>query len=207
MQDDRPPVLHPLKGPGRPPPEGPALTAPGRPEAMLARLAGARVLVVEDDDDCRELICGLLRMAGATVLCVASVAQAMDGVYHSFDPDVVLTDFSMPGADGLDLIREFRNAPSSRAVAIPILILSGHSEDYWRERALEAGAADLLTKPFDPTLLIARIAAAVASGRSGPHEYSGRSPCALGLNLKAGTLTRAPGLPWRRATLRRKERP
>jgi CheY-like chemotaxis protein len=135
----------------------------------LARLAGARVLVVEDDDDARELICSLLRMAGATVLCVESVAQAMKGVYHSFDPDVVLTDYSMPDADGLDLIREFRKAPSTRAIAIPILILSGHSEDHWRARALAAGATDVLMKPFDPPLLITRIAAAVAPGRSGPH--------------------------------------
>ena len=53
-------------------------------------------------------------MAGATrVVCVDSVAKAMAGVYQSFDPDVVLTDFSMPGADGLELIREFINRPES----------------------------------------------------------------------------------------------
>jgi CheY-like chemotaxis protein len=141
----------------------------GRPAGALARLADARVLVVEDDDDSRELICALVERAGATVLCVKSVAQAMDGVYHSFDPDVVLTDYSMPDADGLDLIREFRKAPSTRAIAIPILILSGHTGDNWRARALAAGATDVLMKPFEPALLITRIAAAVASGRSGPH--------------------------------------
>jgi len=59
--------------------------------------------------------------------------------------------------------------PSTRAVAVPILILSGHSEDHWRARAIEAGATDLLIKPFDPALLVTRIAAAVALGRSGPH--------------------------------------
>jgi DNA-binding response OmpR family regulator len=133
-----------------------------------ARLAGARVLVVEDEVDSRELICALLRMAGATVLCVESVAQAMEGVYHSFDPDVVLTDFSMPDADGFDLIREFRKAPSTRAVAVPILVLSGHTEDDWHAHALEAGAADVLIKPFDPAVLITWIAAALAPGRTGP---------------------------------------
>jgi hypothetical protein len=169
MKGDGALVLHPQKGPNAPPPEGPAPDVFGPPVGALARLAGARVLVVEDDDDSRELICALLRMAGATVLCVESVAKAMEGVYHSFDPDVVLTDYSMPGADGLDLIREFRKAPSTRAVAIPILVLSGHTGDKWRARALAAGAAALLTKPFEPALLITRIAAAVASGRSGPH--------------------------------------
>jgi DNA-binding response OmpR family regulator len=168
MQGDRPSVLVPQKGPIAPPPEGPGPALFGRPVGALARLAGARVLVVEDNDDSRELICALLERAGAKVLCVESVAQAMEGVYNSFDPDVVLTDFSMPDADGLDLIREFRKVPSTRAVAVPILVISGHSEEHWRARALEAGAADLLSKPFDPAVLIARIAAAVARGRSGP---------------------------------------
>ena len=160
MQGDRSPVLHPQKGPNAPPPEGPAPAVLARPAS--ARLAGARVLVVEDEDDSRELICALLRMAGATVLCVESVAQAMEGVHHSFDPDVVLTDFSMPDADGFDLIREFRKAPSTRAVAVPILVLSGHSEDNWHAHALAAGAAGVLIKPFDPAVLITWIAAALA---------------------------------------------
>jgi DNA-binding response OmpR family regulator len=169
MQGDRPPVLHPHTGSDAPPLGGPAPAVVLGPAGAVGRLAGARVLVVEDDDDSRELICALLRMAGATVRCVESVARAMEGVHAAFDPDVVLTDFSMPNADGLDLIREFRKAPSSRAVAVPILILSGHSEDHWRARALEAGAADLLVKPCDPERLIARIAAAIAAGRTQAH--------------------------------------
>jgi DNA-binding response OmpR family regulator len=124
------------------------------------------VLVVEDDADSREVIGRVLEMAGATVLPAESVAKAMDGVHLSFDPDVVLTDFMMPDAGGLDLIREFRKVPSARAVAVPILILSGHTGDSWRARAVAAGAAEVLTKPFDPAFLVARIAAAGAPGRS-----------------------------------------
>ena len=165
MQGDGPPILDPPVGPKVPPPEGVAPPVLG----ARARLAGARVLIVEDDEDSREFICAILRMAGATVLCVGSVAEAMEGVYHSFDPDVVLTDYSMPDADGFDLIREFRKAPSSRAVAVPILILSGHTEENWHARAHAAGAADVLIKPFEPTVLIDRLAAAIVPGRSGPH--------------------------------------
>jgi CheY-like chemotaxis protein len=153
----------------RPPVQGPAPVVFAQPLAVLPRLGGARVLVVEDDADSREILCVLLEMAGATVLCAESVAEAMDGVHHSFDPDVVLTDYSMPVANGLELIRQFRSAPSSRAIAVPILVISGHSEENWRARSLAAGAADLLTKPFDPAVLVTRIAAAVAPGRSGPH--------------------------------------
>ncbi len=162
-----PPVRHARKGPDAPRPEVPGTALFGESVGGLGPLAGARVLVVEDDPDCRELICALLQMAGATLLCVESVALAMEGVHHAFDPDLVLTDFSMPDADGLDLIREFRKVPSTRAIPVPILVLSGHAEKDWRARAIEAGAADLVVKPFDPDLLIARIADAVALGRSG----------------------------------------
>jgi DNA-binding response OmpR family regulator len=159
--------VHAAKGRNASPAEIPNQATLGGPAGALARLDGVRVLVVEDDADSRELICALLEMAGAMVLCVDSVAQAMDGVYHSFDPDVVLTDFAMPSADGFDMIREFRKAPSTRAAAVPIMILSGHSDDRWRAQALEAGAADLLTKPVDPVLLVIRILAAVESARAG----------------------------------------
>ena len=165
MQSNHPPFPHPRNVPIEPPPGALAPTSFGSPGTASSRLTGVRALVVEDEPDSRELICALLEMAGATVLCTESVAQALDGVYQSFDPDVVLTDFSMPDADGLDLISAFRKVPSSRAVAVPILILSGHSEVHWRQRALEAGAADVLTKPFDPAHLLARIVAAVESGR------------------------------------------
>jgi sigma-B regulation protein RsbU (phosphoserine phosphatase) len=141
----------------------------GRPSGARVGLAGARILVVEDDRECRELMRTFLERAGATVFGVDSVAAAMDCVYRSFDPDVVLTDYSMPVASGLDLIRRFRSVPSSRAIAVPILVICGHSEENWRERSLAAGAADLLTKPFDPAVLITRIAAAVGAGRTGPH--------------------------------------
>jgi len=150
----------------------PALSAAallGRASGSRSGLAGARVLVVEDDKECRELIRVFLERAAATVFCVDSVAAAMDCVYSSFDPDVVLTDYSMPVANGLEFIRQFRKAPSSRAIAVPIIVISGYSEENWRARSLAAGAADLMTKPFDPAVLITRIAAAVAPGRSGPH--------------------------------------
>jgi len=165
-----PPLVLPPPATNKPSP--PALSAAGllgRAPGARSGLAGARILVVEDDKDCRELIRTFLERAAATVFCVDSVAAAMDCVYRSFDPDVVLTDYSMPVANGLEFIRQFRKAPSSRAIAVPIIVISGHSEENWRARSLAAGAADLMTKPFDPAVLITRIAAAVAPGRSGPH--------------------------------------
>jgi CheY-like chemotaxis protein len=143
-------VLPPAKKPS-----APALSAASlldRPAGARAGLAGARILVVEDDKDCREPICTFLERAGATVRSVDSVAAAMDSVYRSFDPDLVLTDYAMPVPNGLELIRQFRKAPSSRAIAVPILVISGRSDENSRARSLAAGAADLLTKPFDPAV-------------------------------------------------------
>jgi len=165
-----PPLVLPPPATNKPSP--PALSAAGllgRAPGARSGLAGARILVVEDDKDCRELIRTFLERAAATVFCVDSVAAAMDCVYRSFDPDAVVTGYSMPVANGLELIRQFRKAPSSRAIAVPIIVISGHTRENWRARSLAAGAADLLTKPFDPAVLITRIAAAVAPGRSGPH--------------------------------------
>jgi hypothetical protein len=81
---------------GRAPLEGPASAVWGGPDGALGRLDGGRVLVVEDDSDSRKLICKLLEMAGATVLCVESVAEAITGAYQSCEPDVVLTDSRCP---------------------------------------------------------------------------------------------------------------
>jgi sigma-B regulation protein RsbU (phosphoserine phosphatase) len=167
MKKPPPLVLPPAKKASGP--DVSAASLLGRAPGARTGLAGARILVVEDDRDCRELIRVFLERAAATVFCVDSVAAAMDCVYRSFDPDAVVTGYSMPVANGLELIRQFRKAPSSRAIAVPIIVISGHTRENWRARSLAAGAADLLTKPFDPAVLITRIAAAVAPGRSGPH--------------------------------------
>jgi CheY-like chemotaxis protein len=159
-------VRRPPGGPDLPP-SAPAAAVLGATVGALVRLVGVRVLVVDDDADARDLRCVLVTMAGGTALCVESVARALEAVLHSFDPDVVVTDYCMPGADGTDLIREFRKLPSTRAVQVPILIVSGLCEEGWRLRVLAAGAAGVLTKPFDPADLIASVAAAVAGNRGG----------------------------------------
>ena len=166
MQAGRPPIIDPRKGSSAPPPRRPAPVVFAQPLAALPRLAGARVLVVEDDTTPESSSAPSSRWRAPRSCVSESVAQAMDGVLPSFDPDVVLTDFSMPDRGRL---RSHPRVPArafDACDAVPILILSGHSEDDWRARALAAGAADVLIKPFDPVLLIARIAAAVAAGRT-----------------------------------------
>lgn len=124
-------------------------------------LAGVRVLAVEDDQDTRDLICLILEQQGATVRCVSSVAEALAGIYAAFDPDLILTDMSMPDADGFELLREFRKLGSTRDTPIPVVILSGHSESDYRERCERAGFFELLIKPVDPKMLVSRLEAAL----------------------------------------------
>ena len=161
MPKSPPPVLPAQEVPIAPLLDGSFGTLVG-PRTSPGRLEGCRVLVVEDNDDARDLICALLANAGAEMLCVGSVAEAMAAVRGAYVPDVVLTDFAMPHATGLDFIREYRKA-TAPSPAAPVLVVSGNSENDWRERALEAGAADVVSKPFEPTQLIARLAAAVRS--------------------------------------------
>ena len=123
-------------------------------------LAGVRVLAVEDDQDTRDLICLILEQQGATVRCVSSVAEALAGI-DAFDPDLILTDMSMPDADGFELLREFRKLGSTRDTPIPVVILSGNSESDYRERCERAGFFELLTKPVDPKMLVSRLEAAL----------------------------------------------
>ncbi|OLD95424.1 MAG: hypothetical protein AUG80_16710 [Candidatus Rokubacteria bacterium 13_1_20CM_4_68_9] len=124
------------------------------------RLDGARVLLV-DDADSLELLSAVLRQHGADVMAVGDVAAALDGL-STRRFDVLISDLSMPGRSGFDLIREVRQAlppPASRIPAVAVTALT-RPED--RQRALGAGFDAFLTKPVDPHAFV-RVAVSVAA--------------------------------------------
>ncbi|OLB96127.1 MAG: hypothetical protein AUH30_13480 [Candidatus Rokubacteria bacterium 13_1_40CM_68_15] len=124
------------------------------------RLDGARVLLVDDDADSLELLSTVLRQHGADVTAVADVTAALDGL-SARKFDVLISDLSMPGRSGFDLIREVRQAlppPASRIPAVAVTALT-RPED--RQRALGAGFDAFLTKPVDPSAFV-RVAMSVA---------------------------------------------
>jgi CheY-like chemotaxis protein len=104
------------------------------------------VLVVEDHDDTAEMLIGYLLEQGASATGAADVARANE-IMDVLDVDVVVTDYSMPGRSGLDLLRTVRRDP--RRASVGCVLISGHERDgVLAARAEELGAS-FLGKPFE----------------------------------------------------------
>ena len=104
-----------------------------------------RALVVDDDDDIRELIALTLRKQGYDVASIDDSLAALS-LASSTSFDVALLDWSMPVMDGGELCSRLRELPGMRDA--PILIVTAHADSATRDRAAAAGATQFLTKPF-----------------------------------------------------------
>jgi CheY-like chemotaxis protein len=120
-------------------------------------LAGARVLVVEDDPDSAEMLGELLRVVGAEVELAGTAAEGMERL-RSFRPDVLVSDLSLPDKDGFAFIRELRATGSDEGGWIPAIAVSGHADPEHAREAILAGFQLHVAKPIDPPDLIARLA-------------------------------------------------
>jgi CheY-like chemotaxis protein len=131
---------------------------------MSDDVRGLRVLLVEDDADCRELFRMTLELDGATVATAASAWEGLK-IVGAFSPDVIVSDLSLPDQDGCWLIRNTRAAvrPGTRRPAT--VIMATDNEDLVRIRCLVAGCDAFVTKPMDALDLcgiVARLASNVA---------------------------------------------
>jgi CheY-like chemotaxis protein len=119
-------------------------------------MASVRVLLVEDDDDNRELMTEVLETAGYQVATAASGAEGLRKLSEQA-VDVVVTDVGMPGMGGLELAR----ASKRIAPRVPVVVVTGYAEreDIMSARGREVDA--VLIKPVDPDLLTASVAALV----------------------------------------------
>lgn len=124
------------------------------------RLTGVTVLVVEDDDDTRELLTLILSRCGATVCAAASARDAITACDAEVF-DVVVSDLSMPEADGYALLRALKLRRSY--IHIPAIAVTGFANH--RAQALEAGFDLFLVKPVEPKILCRCVEAVVASER------------------------------------------
>jgi CheY-like chemotaxis protein len=105
------------------------------------------ILVADDEEDIRDLMCTYLEHLGHTVAAARDGAEALD-VARAGLPDVILMDLSMPNVDGLTAARAIRGLPG--ATDISILAVSGFvSDPLWCRRAKAAGCCECLPKPVD----------------------------------------------------------
>jgi len=134
---------------------GPVPISPESLPAGPARVTG-RILVVDDNDSNRALLERQLMRQGHRVDGAADGRQALD-LLASQRFDLVLLDVMMPVMDGFSALRELKSSPAIRH--IPVIMISALDELESVVRCIEAGAEDYLPKPFNPTLLRARIGA------------------------------------------------
>jgi two-component system, OmpR family, KDP operon response regulator KdpE len=135
---------------------------PGPEPHPSARPAPARVLIVEDEPALLRALRINLRARGYAVATASAGREALAEA-RRHPPDVVLLDLGLPDLDGGEVIRELRGW--SRA---PVIVLSGRAGSGDKICALDAGADDYVTKPFDMEELLARLRAALRRGDGSP---------------------------------------
>jgi signal transduction histidine kinase/ActR/RegA family two-component response regulator len=134
----------------------PAIRAADAPE-LQARLAGARVLLVDDDADTREFLAMALVGAGAEVRALGTVREAV-AVMEPWRPDVIVSDIAMPEEDGYAFIGRVRALSPDAGGRTPAVALTALARPKDRVRALAAGFQTHLPKPVDPSELVLAVA-------------------------------------------------
>ena len=172
LANDRPLAAPPLTGPppaspplALPPSAGPPLAVPLAVVETAAleahgRLDDVAVLLVEDDDEARELVSRTLSRVGARVEAVASAEEGLD-VLRRERPQVLVSDIAMPGMDGYELIRRVRDGSVGADARLPAVAVTGYASAGDREQALAAGYQAHLPKPVDTRILVDVISALV----------------------------------------------
>ena len=111
------------------------------------------VMVIEDEKEIRDLVRYNLERAGFKVAAVADGYQGLERLFAS-RPDALVLDLMLPGKNGLEILREVRNEPTTRD--LPVIVLTARAAEMDKLLGFEHGADDYLTKPFSPRELVAR---------------------------------------------------
>lgn len=143
-------------------------------------LGSASILLVDDDQQIRQLVAKFLRDYGFRVHSARSGAEMLECLRRA-QIDLIVLDLMLPGKSGLELCRDLR-----RTSAVPVIMLTAKGDEVDRIIGLEVGADDYLPKPFNPRELLARINAVLrraAAKTHGTMEASGRGLRFLGWRL------------------------
>ena len=125
-------------------------------------MAKETILVVEDEEDIRELLKYNLEKEGYQVFGAATGEEGLRAV-RDRPPDLILLDLMLPGIDGLEVCRRIRGEAQTQH--LPIIMLTAKGEEADIVTGLELGADDYIAKPFSPRVLLARLRAALRRRR------------------------------------------
>ncbi|QJE03587.1 PAS domain-containing protein [Massilia forsythiae] len=130
---------------------------PTPPESAARDLASLDALVVDDDRDNRELIKRILSDCGATVRIAASAREAL-ALFREAPPNLLISDLGMPEVDGFELLDRVRKLGREHGGYVPAIALTAFARSEDRLRVLEAGFSAHISKPVEPSELIATVA-------------------------------------------------
>ena len=117
-------------------------------------MTNKNILIIEDEKDIVELLRVNLSKEGYRVSMAISGEAGIE-LARSQNPDLILLDLMLPGADGLEVCRILKS--NEKTVNIPVIMLTAKSEDIDIVTGLVVGADDYITKPFSPKVLVARV--------------------------------------------------
>ncbi|MGC9363271.1 MAG: response regulator [Fidelibacterota bacterium] len=113
-----------------------------------------KILVIDDDGDIRELMQTFFESREMEVKTLTEGSKALETVIQ-FEPDVIILDINLPGKNGIELLKIFKEHPL--AAQIPVIMLTGQTAPTMQVNGLVSGADDYVTKPFDLQILYARV--------------------------------------------------
>lgn len=157
---------HPEDSPG-----GNASVVAGAQSRRLGRLDHVRVLIVDDDPGVNEALMALFDSCGAHAQCATTVREAIL-LFDRWNPDVLVSDITMPGEDGYALIQTIRSRPAEWGGAVPAVALTALTDVGDRASILAAGFQMYLSKPAEPCELVAVVGNLVVS-----HPSKGGNAC------------------------------
>jgi DNA-binding response OmpR family regulator len=124
-----------------------------------------RVLVVEDSTTIASVVKYFLELEGFEVLVAKDGNSGLEAAKHGH-PHVIVTDYNMPGMDGMAMVKALRADPVTRGIAV--LMLTSEANVEKEAQALEAGVDDYILKPVEPRRLAARVRSVLARSKRRP---------------------------------------
>jgi len=119
-----------------------------KPASVSVDLTGVHVLIVEDDEDSRQLLAAFFEYCGALVTMCHSTESALEDL-GEYRPHVVVSDLALPGADGFQFIRALRKLPAEAGGDVPAIAVSAYDKDFTAVEAKNAGYSGYVAKPVN----------------------------------------------------------